>query len=102
MRDSLNKEGYNKEEEYFYKLNQELIDKRRKEKENAEKNAHKNHAHWMKCPKCGNGLKEVSLAGIQIDQCESCHGIFFDAGELDILMKTNEPKGFFSSMKKLF
>lgn len=34
MRDDLGKEGYSKEEEYFNKLNQELLEKLKKKDEN--------------------------------------------------------------------
>lgn len=43
-------------------------------------------SHWMRCPKCGSVMKEVDYQGVKIDQCQSCHGVFFDAGELDLLL----------------
>ena len=46
--------------------------------------------HFMKCPKCGMDLSEIELQGIKVDQCASCGGIFFDAGELEQLSKKDE------------
>jgi hypothetical protein len=37
----------------------------------------------MKCPKCGEPLKERSFQKVVIDQCIGCHGIWLDAGELE-------------------
>ncbi len=101
MRDVLNRDGYSKEEEYFYKLNQELIEKKRQELAAAAK-APKQHAHWMKCPKCGDDMKEIDFAGINLDKCTQCNGIYFDNGELEILMESKEPKGFLGALKRLF
>ena len=47
-------------------------------------------AHWMKCPKCGMDLQEISLHGVKVDQCAHCGGVFLDAGELDQLSKHDE------------
>ncbi|EHR48792.1 hypothetical protein SacmaDRAFT_0491 [Saccharomonospora marina XMU15] len=37
----------------------------------------------MICPKCQNVMKTVNKAGIHIEQCEGCRGIFLDHGELE-------------------
>ena len=46
MKSDLNKEGYDKEEEYFHKLNQELIEKMKKkdEEDSAESSAPDSHS----------------------------------------------------------
>jgi Zn-finger nucleic acid-binding protein len=44
----------------------------------------------MRCPKCGSTLKEESYGGaISVDRCTNakCAGIYFDGGELEILLK---------------
>ncbi len=94
------------EEEYFYRINKELIDKKRKETD-AQQSAQaaleeKRTLHWMKCPKCGEEMTEIELAGLKVDQCGGCRGIYFDHGELEILMESKEPKGFLGAMKRLF
>jgi len=92
--------GYSKEEEYFYKLNKDLIERKRKEKPLPVPNDAS--PHWMKCPKCSGEMVEVELAGIKVDKCAECQGIYFDHGELDILIESQEPKGFLGAMKGLF
>jgi Zn-finger nucleic acid-binding protein len=37
----------------------------------------------MQCPECAGQLFEKRDAGITIDQCETCSGIWFDVGELE-------------------
>ncbi len=97
--------GSSKEEEYFYRINKELIDKKRKEfdaQQSGQAALEKRTPHWMKCPKCGEEMAEIELAGIKVDRCGGCRGIYFDHGELEILMESQEPKGFLGAMKRLF
>jgi uncharacterized protein len=91
------------EEEYFYKMNKELIeqnrarlDSERKEREAAQKKTQ----HWMRCPKCGDSMSEMEMTGIMVDKCKSCGGIYFDSGELELFLKSNKPEGLFDSLKK--
>ena len=95
----LKKVGYSQEEEYFYKLNKELIEKNR-EKASQAKAEDDRPDSWMKCPKCGGQMEEIDLAGIAIDKCQSCQGIYFDNGELDILLQSKERGGFLGLLKK--
>jgi Zn-finger nucleic acid-binding protein len=39
----------------------------------------------MICPKCQNEMKAVEYDGVEVDRCNSCQGIWFDAGESDWL-----------------
>ena len=57
--------------------------------------------HWMRCPKCGHELAEQELSGIKVDRCPNCGGVFFDAGELDTLLESQEPAGFLGGLKRL-
>ncbi|MDB5103554.1 MAG: hypothetical protein JWP91_1243 [Fibrobacteres bacterium] len=41
----------------------------------------------MKCPKCQSAFTKVDFEGIRIDRCLSCHGMWFDALELQDLLK---------------
>lgn len=43
--------------------------------------------HWMKCPKDGMDLMEIEMSGVKVDKCFHCEGIFFDAGELQQILK---------------
>jgi ribosomal protein L37AE/L43A len=71
-----------KEDEYFVKRERELLAKLKAQQETDAKVAGQK-ASYMKCPKCGEPLKERSFQKIQIDQCTGCNGIWLDAGELE-------------------
>jgi uncharacterized protein len=70
------------ENEYFVKKERELLGKMKAKQEAEAKEAAKKASH-MKCPKCGDSLKERSFQKILIDQCTGCNGIWLDAGELE-------------------
>lgn len=78
------------EDEYFAREDAERIRKLR-EKQEAEDKASERRTHFMKCPKCGADLVTETLQGIQIDRCPECNGIWLDHGELDQLMKHEDP-----------
>lgn len=80
------------EDEYFAREDAERIRKLRA-KEAAEKDAAERKSHHMRCPKCGGTLFTEAVHGIQIDRCPDCHGMWFDAGEFESLMK-DEASGF--------
>lgn len=87
------------EEEYFAKLNAELIKERRAELDRARaQNARQ--AHFMKCPRCGGDLKEVEHHNVKVDRCVDCGGVWLDAGEVELLEHAHESgvTRFFSSM----
>jgi hypothetical protein len=77
------------EEEYFVKQERELLAKL-KAKEEAESKASLQKTCHMRCPKCGEPLKERSFQKIQIDQCTGCNGIWLDAGELEAVAGKEE------------
>ena len=96
--------GYSHEDEYFYKLNKELIEKRRKMlavEKAAVESQQKKAAHWMRCPKCGEQMAEINMCGINVDKCSGCSGIYFDNGELETLLSAKEPGSFFTRLKKV-
>jgi Zn-finger nucleic acid-binding protein len=39
----------------------------------------------MRCPKCRADMEQINHKGTEIDRCTICSGIWFDAGEIDIL-----------------
>jgi PAT family beta-lactamase induction signal transducer AmpG len=50
-----------------------------------------NHAgvFWtgaMLCPKCRADMVQIEYEGTEVDRCNACHGIWFDAGEMDVLL----------------
>jgi len=93
MRDDFKNQGYSKEDEYFHKKDQELIEKLREKAEAQrakQETENKKKEYWMRCPKCGSALKEESYGDlVNVDRCTSktCGGVFFDGGELEIVLK---------------
>lgn len=87
------------EEEYFHKLDAELIkaqreklDAERAELERAKREA--DREQWlMRCPKCGAELEERDVEHVKVDVCPNGHGTWLDAGELELLRHT-ERHGF--------
>ena len=77
------------EDEYFVKKEKELIEKL-KAKQEAEKEAQLKEVCRMRCPKCGEPLKERSFQKVLIDQCAGCGGIWLDAGELEQVAEKEE------------
>jgi PAT family beta-lactamase induction signal transducer AmpG len=39
----------------------------------------------MRCPKCRADMEQIDVEGIEVDRCTICNGIWFDAGEMDLL-----------------
>jgi uncharacterized protein len=70
------------EDEYFVKKEKELIAKLKTEQEKEARQSTQQIC-FMRCPKCGESLKESTFQKILIDRCTGCHGIWLDAGELE-------------------
>jgi uncharacterized protein len=82
---TLDDRGQALENEYFYRQEQELIEKM-KAKLAAENNA----ASALKCPKCDGNLVESNYENIKIDVCNKCHGVWLDAGEMAQVLHKDE------------
>jgi PAT family beta-lactamase induction signal transducer AmpG len=39
----------------------------------------------MRCPKCRSDLQQIMIDGTEVDRCSTCHGLWFDDGELSKL-----------------
>lgn len=76
------------EDEYFLKLDQDLIKAQRAKRE-AERAEMLRKQHFMKCPKCGHDLAERQMGSISIDECTNCGGLWLDAGEIDLLRQAD-------------
>jgi len=93
----------NNEEEFIAREEAERKRKMHSERAGAQTAAQKEDAkklHWMKCPKCGSELHEVSFKGVQVDRCFGCHGVFLDNGELEALAGKEE--GYIKSVIHFF
>jgi hypothetical protein len=76
------------EQEYFAR--QEAERKRRLAEEvrarlAAEEREKARQLHYMKCPKCGMALEEIEFAGVKVDKCFACEGMWFDKGEVEAI-----------------
>jgi len=40
----------------------------------------------LRCPIDGAPMRELDIGGVHIDRCESCRGLWFDAGELTTML----------------
>jgi len=88
MSDPTSKPSQN-EEDYFRQRDLEIIARRRAEAEKqaaARARDERRQAHFMKCPKCGGDLATETYHNIQVDRCGECHGVWFDAGEVESLV----------------
>lgn len=77
------------EDEYFLKLDAELI-KAQRARLDAERQAAERRSHYMKCPKCGESLREQKHEHVTIDVCPACKGAWLDAGELAMIEHVQE------------
>ena len=86
----LEERGRALENEYFRRKEEELIEKMREKTrgENAQ-------ATGMQCPRCDGKLFETEFENIKIDACDTCSGIWFDAGELAQILDKGDNKGWF-------
>jgi len=39
----------------------------------------------MRCPKCRSDMQQIVIDGTEVDRCSTCHGLWFDDGELSKL-----------------
>ena len=44
-----------------------------------------------KCPRCGAELKTKVLGSIDVDECESCKGVWLERGELEEVKEEADP-----------
>jgi acetyl-CoA carboxylase beta subunit len=51
--------------------------------------------HWMRCPKCGQGLTVEKHGSVEVDVCPSCRGVWLDATELETIVASE--RGFLLS-----
>jgi len=65
----------------------------------AEERARLRALHWMRCPKCGLWLDEITFRGVKVDKCFGCGGVYLDDGELEQL--AGKP-GWFEAMRLYF
>jgi hypothetical protein len=91
------------EEEYFARQEVERRAKAAAQREAAMKEDERRQQrelHFMRCPKCGMHLEEISFGNVRVDKCFSCEGMWLDKGEFE-RMQEKEP-GFGSRLMGIF
>ena len=73
------------EDEYFAKRDAEWMKQRRAELDRQEAAA-ANASAGLKCPRCHSALTEREFQNVKLDACDRCKGVWFDAGELEMIM----------------
>ena len=86
MSNAMDERGKALEEEYFRRKEREAIEKLRA-KMSAEEQEKAKAASALRCPKCDSTLEGVVADGVEIDVCNTCGGVWLDAGELEQLSK---------------
>lgn len=73
------------EESYFLEREQELV-RTTREQLAYQQDASERATHRGKCPRCGVNLQGEQFHGVQVDRCPSCHGIWLEADEIDVVV----------------
>lgn len=81
------------ENEYFRRKEQEVIEKLR-----AKISDRTSDEPGLDCPKCDGKLIGTDYEDIKIDVCNSCGGVWLDAGELAQIVEKNENSGWLSRL----
>jgi Zn-finger nucleic acid-binding protein len=96
MADAWDERKKGQEEEYFHRKNKEALEKTR-QRAAVEERERQKQASYMRCPKCGEKLEEITFQEIQVDRCPGCGGVWLDPGELERL-NTKESQGWLASL----
>jgi uncharacterized protein len=73
------------EDEYFARRDAEWAKARRAELDKLQAAADKD-ASALKCPRCNTPLTEREFQNVKLDACTKCKGVWFDAGELELVL----------------
>ena len=92
MANAWDERGQALEDGYFRQKDNELIAKMRS------KISAESGTNTYNCPKCTGKLLTGNFENVQIDICESCGGVWLDAGELEQIVRKNENSGFFARL----
>ena len=84
------------------RLARERRTRERAERERAEEGQRLKELHFMKCPKCGHGMKEEDLDGVKVDRCGFCEGIYLDPGELEqVFARRDQDRSLFRKLLRI-
>lgn len=68
------------EEDYFRRKDRESLQRLREHLRAGEADP---AAATLQCPRCPGKLHQETFEDVTIDRCDTCHGIWLDAGELE-------------------
>jgi uncharacterized protein len=85
-----------REDQYFARRDQELIEKIRREKEK-EFRGEVRAAAAMTCPRCGTELRAREQHDVRADECPACGGLWLDKGEFETLAR-HDQEGWFGRL----
>lgn len=88
--EELNRAERAQEDNYFRKLDQELMAALREKSAEEIEQAIRTYTR-MRCPKCGEPLEATLERRVMIDACPGCGGIWLDKGEWEGLVGPKEP-----------
>ena len=55
----------------------------------------------MICPVCKTDMVVVEYHNIELDYCTDCKGVWFDSGELELMLKSYQVEGIEQSLEKI-
>jgi hypothetical protein len=79
MGEKLHEKERAEEDRYFQQKDEELLDRLRRQKTAEAAPAP------GRCPKDGTALQAVELVGVRVEECPTCHGMWLEAGELEVI-----------------
>jgi Zn-finger nucleic acid-binding protein len=53
------------------------------------------------CPVCKSGMIVIEYHNIELDYCTDCKGVWFDSGELGLMLKTYQVEGIESFLENI-
>jgi hypothetical protein len=74
-----------REDVYFRKINQELVEKLRQQNAEDIEAAIRDYVR-LRCPKCGEPLQEITHEQLTIDECSGCGGVWLDKEAFEALL----------------
>ena len=80
------------EEEYFRRKDKESLDRLR-EAIREEADAKNAEPATMGCPRCKGQLRAEAYEQVNIDRCDTCGGVWLDAGELEQIISEESGSG---------
>ena len=79
--DTLQKKERVEEERFIQEREKDILEKLRKEKQAASPDV----GASLRCPRDGGALAKREELGVTLEECPTCHGIWLDRGELEVL-----------------